>query len=222
MIFLSDMKVKFKFLGETGGLKPASFPRLLLKSLLFIIFITWISSCGSNYIPKPRGYYRIDFPEKKYQRFESGFPYSFEYPVYARIVPDSSKMAEPYWINIVFPDFKAQLHLSYKPVKNNLATYLNDAHTLVNKHIQKANAISQQEFANPAQKVYGLVYEISGSDAASVYQFYATDSTRNFVRGALYFDLVPNNDSLRPVIDFLKKDIEHLINTFEWKNTKKL
>jgi gliding motility-associated lipoprotein GldD len=129
-------------------------------------------------------------------------------------------MAEPYWINLVYYPYNAQLHISYKIIKKNLATYLNDAHTLVNKHIPKANAIKQREYSDPAEKMYGLVYEINGSDAASSYQFYLTDSTKNFVRGALYFDLVPNNDSLAPVIDFLKKDVERMITTFRWKKMK--
>jgi gliding motility-associated lipoprotein GldD len=185
--------------------------------ILFIAFILALSSCGNDYMPKPRGYYRIDFPAREYRIFDSTFPYTFEYPVYARIYPDRSRLAEPYWINIAYIPFNAQLHISYKVIHNNLQNYLEDAHTLVNKHIPKAQAISQREYINREEKVYGLVYQIKGSDAASPYQFYVTDSTSNFVRGALYFDLVPNNDSLAPVIDFLKTDIEHMINTFRWK-----
>jgi gliding motility-associated lipoprotein GldD len=185
--------------------------------VLFIAVLIALASCQNSYVPKPRGYYRIDFPEKVYQRFDTTFPFTFEYPVYSKIFRDSSKLAEPYWFNIVYYPYNAQLHVSYKVINKNLASYLNDAHTLVNKHIPKANAISQREYDDAAEKVFGLVYEISGSDAASTYQFYLTDSTRNFVRGALYFDLVPNNDSLAPVIDFLKKDVEHMIATFRWK-----
>lgn len=187
------------------------------RFILLAVLTSVLCSCQSNYVPKPRGYYRIDFPSKEYRLFDTTFPYTFEYPVYSKIFRDSSKLAEPYWINIVYYPYNAQLHISYKPVRKNLASYLNDAHTLVNKHIPKASAISQREYADTLENVYGLVYEISGSDAASTYQFYLTDSTRNFVRGALYFDLVPNNDSLAPVIDFLKKDVEHMITTFRWK-----
>ena len=86
--------------------------------------------------------------------------------------------------------------------------------------VPKANAITQREFADPSHRIFGLVYDIRGANAASSYQFYVTDSIANFVRGALYFNMVPNNDSLAPVIDFLKKDIEHLINTFRWNNLK--
>jgi len=195
---------------RTKGLK---FSWFIQAAVILVI----LHSCQDSYTPKPRGYYRIDLPAKEYRSFDTTFPFTFEYPVYSKIFSDSSRMAEPYWINIYYLSFHAQLHISYKPIKNNLAIYLNDAHTLVNKHIPKANAISQREYLDPAAKVYGLVYEIRGSDAASTYQFYLTDSTTHFVRGALYFDLVPNNDSLSPVIDFLKKDIEHMVTTFRWK-----
>ena len=187
---------------------------------LAVIFLI-AASCGENYVPKPRGYFRIDFPKKEYCKFDTNFPFTFEYPVYSRIVRDSSSLAEPYWINIVYPAFHAQLHISYKVISGNLKNYLEDSRTLVNKHIPKANSISQREYADPVKKVYGLVYNIKGADAASTYQFYLTDSTSNFLRGALYFDLVPNNDSLSPVIDFLKADIEHMITTFRWKNVRK-
>jgi gliding motility-associated lipoprotein GldD len=172
-------------------------------------------------MPKPHGYFRIDLPQKEYKKFDTTFPYTFEYPVYSRIVNDGSKLAEPYWINVVYLPFHAQLHLSYKMIHNNLQKYLEDSRTLVNKHIPKANAISPREFVDTEARVYGLVYEIKGVDAASPYQFYVTDSISNFVRGALYFDLVPNNDSLAPVIDFLRADIEHMISTFRWKQIRK-
>ena len=178
-------------------------------------------SCGSNYSPKPRGYFRIDFPGKEYRALDTTFPYTFEYPDYSKILADPSKLAEPYWINILYVPYHAQLHISYKKINHNLNTYLEDARTLVNKHIPKASAINQREFINKEEKVYGLVYDIRGSEAASVCQFYLTDSVSNFVRGALYFNIVPNNDSLSPVIDFLKKDIEKMINTFRWKKMAK-
>ena len=187
-------------------------PVALLLLLLFLF------SCGENYTPKPRGYFRIDLPQHTYRAFDSTAPYTFEYPVYAVVEPDNSKMAEPYWINIRYVPFNATLHISYKPVKGNLAQYLDDAHTLVNKHIPKASAIGQQEFVDAGKRVFGLVYDIRGTDAASPYQFYLTDSLTSFVRGALYFNQVPNNDSLAPVIDFLKKDMEHMIATFRWKS----
>jgi len=186
-------------------------------SILLALFFLTTGACDNDYTPKPRGYFRIDLPQHGYRKFDTVFPFTFEYPVYATLMPDNSKMAEPYWINIRYNPFHATLHLSYKFVRGNLSQYLEDSRTLVNKHIQKASAITQREFTNPDQRVFGLVYDIRGSDAASSYQFYVTDSLSEFVRGALYFNLVPNNDSLAPVIDFLKEDIDHLIGTFKWK-----
>jgi len=190
-------------------------------SPLFILLLLVACSCSDHYTPKPRGYFRIDLPRHQYQSFDTSFPYSFEYPVYAEISADSSKMAEPYWINIRYKPFNATLHISYKVIDGNLGKYLDDAHTLVNKHIPKANAITQREFLDKDHRVFGLVYDIRGADAASTYQFYVTDSVSRFVRGALYFNIPPNNDSLAPVIELLKADVEHMINTFRWKGLKK-
>jgi len=187
--------------------------------ILPLFFLLLVASCTQDYTPKPRGYFRIDLPEHEYQQFDSAsFPYTFEYPIYATVLPDTSGLAEPFWINISYPAYKAQLHFSYKVIHHNLNSYLEDSRTLVNKHIPKANAITQQQFLNPEKQVYGLTFSIKGTEAASPYQFYLTDSLSRFVRGALYFNIVPNNDSLAPVIDFLKQDIDHMISTFRWNN----
>jgi gliding motility-associated lipoprotein GldD len=187
----------------------------MLKISAILILLAF--SCTNEYYPKPTGYYRIDLPEKKYMVFDSAFPYTFEIPVYSEVTPDTDPMAEKYWINIEFPQFKGKLHLSYKKINGNLNDYLEDTRTMVMKHIPKASAIENTVYENPEKKVYGLTYTISGTAAASPYQFYLTDSTKNFVRGALYFNTTPNNDSLAPVIEFLKEDVNHLIETFEWK-----
>jgi gliding motility-associated lipoprotein GldD len=191
----------------------------LMRYLKFLIFpVILVAACQPDYTPKPRGFFRIDLPEHAYRRFDTTFPYSFDLSVHARVLPDRSSLAEPYWINIVYPSLHAQVHLSYKRVSSNLAGYLEDCRLMVNKHMPKANAITQQEFLNPEKKVYGLTFAIRGSEAASPFQFYLTDSVSNFVRGALYFHVVPRNDSLAPVIGFIETDIQQMINTFSWKN----
>jgi len=189
---------------------------MIIKKTLILSFLIAFISCESPYAPKPRGYFRIDLPEKEYQVFDTTFPYKFEYPVYAEISHDPNSPQEPYWININYIPFKATLHLSYKNVDGNLIDYLEDAHTMVIKHIPKADAIYDSLVIDRNRNVFGLIYELEGSGAASPYQFFLTDSISNFVRGALYFNTVPNNDSLEPVINFLTSDIDHLINTLEW------
>lgn len=186
--------------------------------IFFICIVFFVIGCNQNYIPKPRGYFRIDFPEKQYRRLDSIFPFIFEYPSYAEIIPDQHSPNEKNWINIYFNKYKANVHLSYKAIDDQLIKYIEDSHTMAFKHVPKASAIDNKLVNNPEARVYGLIYEISGSGAASSYQFFVTDSINHFLRGALYFNIVPNNDSMAPVIEFLKKDIEHLIATLSWKN----
>lgn len=180
-------------------------------------------ACNSDYPYRPRGYFKIDFPEKRYQKFDRpGFPYTFEYPVYAQIVQDTlffeAKPENPYWINVDFPRFGSRIHLSYKEIgRNKFDSLVNDAFTLSYKqHTYKASAIEPEPFQT-ARGISGVFFNLRGN-AATANQFFATDSVRHFLRGALYFSATPNEDSLRPVNNFLKADIEHLINTLEWRN----
>jgi gliding motility-associated lipoprotein GldD len=200
-------------------MKSFVLPVIIRFSLIGFIFCLTLllNSCGDTPAPKPAGYFRIDLPERDYRLLDSIFPYSFEYPVYARISKDIHAPAEANWINIDFPRFKGRVHLSYKTVNNNLNTFTEDAHSLVMKHIPKASAIEEIRIVNNENRVFGLIYDIRGTGAASPYQFYVTDSTSHFLRGALYFSVIPNNDSLAPVIDFIKGDIQHLLETMKWK-----
>ncbi len=187
------------------------------KILAIIISAGIITSCEQSYTPKPRGYFRLDLPKKEYVLFDTTFPYQFEKPVYAVITHDPLSPAEKYWINLNFPSFNATVHFSYKQVDNNLFDYLEDSHRMISKHIPKADAIYDSIIIDRERNVFGLIYELEGSGAASPYQFFLTDSVSHFVRGSLYFNFTPNNDSLEPVIEFIREDIDHLINTFAWK-----
>lgn len=193
--------------------------RSAIKAGVFVtavLLLMSVVSCKKDYIPKPRGYFRIEFPEKNYRlSYSDNFPYEFEIPVYSFIAPDDERRTEPFWVNLKVPANKAELHISYKPVKNNLAQLTEDSRTLAYKHSIKADAINERVFVNPANKVYGTIFLIDGN-AASPLQFYLTDSTRHFLRGALYIREVPNIDSIRPVIDFLTTDVVHLIETTQW------
>ena len=189
----------------------------ILLAAFVIAFI--VVSCGDddNYLPKPRGYFRIDLPEKAYAKVDTLERFSFDCPQYALVTPDPYAPNEKNWVNIEMPQFKGSIHLTHKSVDGNLGEYLEDVHTMVTKHLQKANGMRDSLIVNEEHKVYGLFIEMDGKGVATPMQFYLTDSTRNFVRGALYFNFQPNNDSMQPVINFIREDIDHLINTFEWK-----
>jgi gliding motility-associated lipoprotein GldD len=211
------------------------------KTLLIFYssFIIILLSCNSSYTSKKRGYYKIDFPEKKYVNFgKPGFPYSFEYPVYANIIQDSTffdtKPENDYWVNVDFPQFGGRVFLSYKivgdkvnyPVKqpdgtrkdsfgiNMFDRMVTDAFKLTSKNEVIASSI-KDSLMHTANGLTGIYFKVGGN-AATARQFFLSDTTKNFIRGALYFDVTPNADSLKPVLDFLSKDIDHLINSFRW------
>ena len=191
-------------------------------SLIACLVALMLSACNTDFVAKPRGYFEIELPEKKYQVFsQSGFPYTFEYPVYGEIVQDSlffeDAAENPFWINIDFPRFNGRIHLSYKAIgRNKFDSLVNDAFTLSYKqHTYKASAIQPEQFKT-ANGVSGVYFTLKGN-AATSNQFFATDTVRHFLRGALYFSATPNADSLKPVNDFLKQDVEHLIQTLRWK-----
>ena len=192
------------------------FERPVKWLFLLLLLCGGTGACKRTYTPKPHGYFRISFPEKEYVVYEGPCPYSFEYPVYARVERDREPEAAPCWLNISFPDFHGKLHLTYKEVGQDLGRMLEDTYSLAYKHTVKADAIHERAFRDTVREVYGILYDIRGNAASNV-QFYLTDSVRHFIRGALYFKLVPDKDSLAPVIDFIREDIIHMIETFSWK-----
>jgi len=192
-----------------------------MRNVVFVILlfsVAGLASCNQDYTPKPRGYVRIALPKKEYVAIETSCPYSFETATYSVFKPDTRVQSDSCWFNIEYPQFKAQLYFSYKPINGNLAEYLEDSRELTNKHISKASGIDETRIVIDERRVYGLLYSVGGSRAASPVQFHLTDSTNHFLRGALYFNVTPNNDSLAPVIDFLRDDVLHLIETLNWQS----
>lgn len=185
--------------------------------ILLVVIILALFSCQETYYPRSHGYLRIDFPEKEYKIFNDNYPYTFEMPVYSEIKADKSRGAEKYWSDWNFPQYNATVYLSYKNVENNLDDFEEDTRELAYKHTIKADEINQVIWNNKEKKVYGILYDIKG-DVASQVQFYLTDSTKHFLRGAFYFNCVPNKDSLAPSLKYLRKDIDKMIETFKWKD----
>jgi gliding motility-associated lipoprotein GldD len=193
------------------------------RQTLLFFFSALLLACNSDYIIKRRGYFKINLPEKAYQSFNKpGYPYTFEYPVYGKIVKDTSffdqQAEDDYWINIDFPQFGSRIHISYKEIgkKNQFDSLVNDAFTMSYKqHTYKASAIEPVPFTTP-NGMEGIFFSLKGN-TATANQFFVTDTAKHFLRGALYFDATPNEDSLLPVNQFLKKDLEHLINTLQWR-----
>ena len=195
--------------------------------------------CNSPYTSKKRGYFKIDLPKREYVSFnKENFPFSFDYPAYAQIIRDSSYFDStsdnPYWFNIYFPLFNSKIYMSYKTIGgksiykikkgssysdsvgyNSYEKMVGDAYKLTFKNDVKAYSIEDSVMRTP-NNVTGIFFRVSGN-VATAKQFFLTDSTRHFLRGALYFDVTPNEDSLKPVNEFIQEDMKHIINTLKWK-----
>lgn len=188
---------------------------------IILFFCLLVFACNSPFIPREKGYAYFKFPEKSYQIFNSPqYPYSFEYPTYAYIDNQINYFGESKskdaWINIQFPSLNGTLYISYKKIgSNQLDTLINDAYRFANNHTNKATYIADSVFTTN-EGIHGVFFHIGG-DVATAYQFFLTDSTRHFFRGALYFNTTPNADSLSIYNDFLFKDVQHMVNTFKWK-----
>jgi len=188
---------------------------------LFVVnaFMMSMTSCSKEYTPKPKGYNRILLPGTAYRALPDTLPYMFEYSKYATLLKDTSWIREKHWVEINYPTLKANIHITYKKLMNSeqlLKEFLNDSYVLTAKHQIKANAINETIVTTEEKKV-AVIAEIEG-EVPSQFQFTMTDSSKNFLRGALYFNTQVSNDSLKPAIDFMKKEMMHIVNTLKWKN----
>ena len=187
--------------------------RKLSLNILFSLFL--LMSCKDDPRPKPKGFLALEYPEAKYERIDIGCPYTFEKNDLAEIVPSRNRV--PCWINLDYSTMNGAIFLTYQPVRSNLDSLLTDAQKLPLQHTIKADAIEGDIYTNEFNKTYGMFYQVQG-DAASQAQFYLTDSTEHFITGSVYFNSLPNFDSIVPAADYLKKDIKHLIETLKWKD----
>lgn len=196
-----------------------NFPEKKFFFVIFLIYSIAVPACKEGYTPKPRGYYRISFPDKSYKKLNNNFPYNFDIPTYSTPTLLKGTDQGPYNVDIEIPENNAIIHISYLGIDNNLASYTEESRSFAYKHSVKADAIEEQIFIIHEKNVFGTLYKIKGN-AASPFQFHLTDSTNHFLRGALYISEVPNIDSLRPVIDFFSTDIIQMIKSTEWKEVK--
>ena len=188
---------------------------------IVLLFLT-LTSCTEDYLPKPKGYNKIDLPPHEYQVLAEEHPFIFEHSKNSVIKKDVSLIAEPHWIDVYYPDYDAYIQLTYKKLNGKTTVFnehMDDSHKLAGKHNIKAYSIEQGLIKTP--KGYSAtVFELSG-EVPSQFQFYITDSTKHFLRGAIYFQTATKNDSLAPIIEYIKYDAIHLLNTLDWKDSVK-
>lgn len=168
--------------------------------------------------PKPMGYFRIDLPEHHYQKMDTTLPFTFERSTYSQVAIKPQKDGAC-WIDVSYPSMSASFKFTYVPVPriDSLRGLMMREENMVKFHYQKADDVEYSIVRDPQAHLWGQIYDIAGKEVATPLIFWLTDSTRHFLRGTLYFDFAPNNDSLQPVIDYLREDAMHLVSTFEWK-----
>ena len=183
-------------------------------SLKYLVIGLMMIACGSDnpeFYPKPTGYMRLDFPEREYSYYEGDCAYSFEIPAYFEVVDKGMGCNK----DISISRFNASVFLTYIPVDTNLSMNIEYSRKLAYDHSIKADEIQEAVIGNTENRAFGMKYNIVGN-AASPYQFYVTDSTDHFLRGALYFNSPPNYDSLKPSLDYIVEDIDKMITTVRW------
>ena len=195
----------------------------LFHFLCLVICVLYLISCNSDYsVGKKKGYFHIDFPDKKYQPFDQpGYPYTFEYPVYAKVTRDSTffnDKAGDWWVNIDLPQFAGRIYISYKTIggENKFDSLVRDGFKMAYKqHVDVSTGIEERRIMTP-NNVEGMYFSLGGN-TATANQFFLTDSTKHFLRGALYFNAYTTIDSVGPVIDFIKRDIGQMIKSFRFE-----
>jgi gliding motility-associated lipoprotein GldD len=193
------------------------------RGTVFLLLVTaaMFSSCDREYLPKPLGYNRLELPEPSYRKLPDSLPYSFEYSSHATLLADTSYVRERFWIEIYYPTIKSNIHITYKNLNRSeklLKEFMDDSYTLTAKHQIKAYAINEVITLTPSGKT-AIIAELEG-EVPSQFQFTVTDSAKHFLRGALYFNTKVQNDSLAPAIEYMKRDMMHIINTLEWRRAE--
>lgn len=188
--------------------------------LLIILISTLIMSCQEEekVMPRPIGQMRVEFPKHEYISAETGnCNYLFEIPQSAEITKGMNPNV-PCHKNIIFKDFNAVLYLSYYSLDTNrVLDLIKESRDKVYEHVVKASSIDEIMIKDTSSRVYGILYDIKGN-AATPFQFFITDSTNNFIRASLMFNVQTNYDSLKPMMNYLKVDLENMIKTTQWKN----
>ena len=185
-----------------------------MRKLHLILLITFISyGCKQRFSPKPNGYLRIALEEKTDSLFQpKKCNFSFIAPNYLKMTYNTKKNC---WLDLKFEKHKATIHLTYKDIEKNLNELYEESRDMVYKHTIKADAINEKKYLNYTNQTYGTLYDIHGQTASAI-QFYLTDSTNHFIRGALYFEVNPNRDSLNPIINHIREDIIQIMETLNW------
>lgn len=182
------------------------------------IIITFNTACQQDYSPRPVAFPRLDYPKMGYTTADSlPYPITFEYPAFATLEFPSGTNNDQKWLNIRYERFKAMLFTSYyRGSEKSILQIMLENESVLNKQIPPYSRIRKQEYQSEDNLLEGYIYEIGGNSANPL-QFILTDKHKQLFRGALYFDYIPNRDSIKDILDGLTGDVRHLMESFKFK-----
>ena len=181
-----------------------------------------LSACQETLeIPKPRTYPRVVFPNHSYNTVAPDpCPFSMDIPVYSKLEKEKqvlgNEAAQDCWYTLRFNKFNAEVYFSYFSIddRKHYDKLLKDSYFVLQQINRKSDFMEESRYENK-HNTHGLTYSFEG-DAASPFQFILSDTTDHFVRGALYFNSKVNPDSMKPVIDFVRVDMDRMLSSFVW------
>ena len=204
----------------------------MIKILLALSLLSLLSACTEKRIPipKPRVYPKVTYPERVYQDFDQTYcNFTFEYPTYMTFERDTllinQRAKHPCWFMLHLPALNGSVHFTYTDIggsdaESNLFKVIKDSYTLTEKHNIKATGREEQPFVRAEEGIYGITYRVDG-DVASPFHFIVTDSLEHAVWASLYFNSMPDADSMAPIVDYVQEDLAHILETFRWNNQGK-
>lgn len=222
------MKVFSKWAAAVGSRQPLPTAHCLLPlptarctlptALCTLLLPFLLAGCADTPVPKPRGYFRIDLPVDSARMAAAPCPFTAEVPRYARLEPgaENAQDRQACWTDLVFPGQRASVHMTWRRIQGDLPELVHDAYVFKEKHQALATRIRTEDVVRDSAGVFGTLFNVEGN-VASPFVFFLTDSTTNFLYGALYFDVHPNADSLAPVTDRIRSDMRRFAYSLRWQ-----
>lgn len=192
-----------------------------ISNLLFaLLLLTATVSCGhrNDYSPKPEAYLRLDMPPQSYHKVDTmALPFVFEASDEAEMHIKKDQNREKY-IDLYYPRYQATVFLTYKALeRGEWQAQVDTSYKFLSQHFDFSSGVDEKQYLDPSNHIVATTYQLKGSKVASTYQFWVSDTTSHFIRGALFLDRTPNNDSLAPVLDYLQHDLRHLVESIRWR-----
>jgi gliding motility-associated lipoprotein GldD len=164
-------------------------------------------------IPRRKAFPRINTHDSTFVAIKNT-PVHFEISKAASITLDSTKTdldIPSQWINIYYKPYKATIHCTFTQVDSTTINQVIDNRS-ERMSLNIGSLTTELIELTNANNFYSQILTTEQCEVTPI-QFLSTDDCNWVVSGALYFEQTNNVDSIRPVIDVIKRDIIHSLKT---------